>query len=259
MTDTEVIMTNWLLQHLRLSFIATSDPAGPMLSIDDSESLFADLWNAQVDLEEKKRNGSVRKRQAEFSTHRVEVVEQLNRIDIMWMSKSSLEMASLEGNVADAALAPMAEFKSFLEVFTVLSNKLQNVSRIAIGGISYIPTQNVNESYEILASFLPKLNIVFGEVSDFAIQLNRPLQLKLSEILSIKLNRICSLASMSSKILAGTNPESVSEIQANYWTQIQFDINTDAGNRISFSSEERQKIENELIEGILYVINEKIH
>ncbi|MFT9447806.1 hypothetical protein [Gluconobacter japonicus] len=251
-------MTDWLLQHLRLSFIATSEPASMMLPPDESESLFSDVWGVEVELDEKKRGNLFRRRQANLASSRIEIIEQHNRTDIMWMSQSSLEMASFEGNIAQAALGKASEIEAFLNVFGVLASKFATTSRMALGGIAFIPKNTIHEAYAVLSDYVPNLKIEFGKVKDFSIQINRPTSESIDENLSFDVNRIINLNAMSSKFMAGTSPDSMNETTADNWAQLQFDINTDSAHKNTFTNDQKITIKKLLIEGLDFVLNHGI-
>lgn len=218
----------WLIQHLRLSFFSSDDrpTANP-------EPLFLDLTGVEPEVEEWRGGRIFHRRVAVVGDRRVELVEQPYRVDFVQIGQQNLDVAAVSGSIEDASLGTQESLPGLMASAGIISSRVSNPIRVALGGLFFVPTQSVTESYQILGQAFPNLDLVPERTSDFTIQMNRFRQSKAFP--GLRVNRLSTWQAVTMSLLSEAG--ATVRQDGSHWVQAVLDVNTDAANRAVFGQD----------------------
>lgn len=219
-------MEDWYLHHCRLSMIGAGVQ---LLRPEAAEAVFRDLFGSDHEVDEYRSNRTVRRRQGQADRLRVDLLEQPGRVDATWMSLAPLEAIGVEA-ADEIAIGKLEAIQNFHDQAIKLFEASSDVHRVACGGVLFLPAKSPSESYNQMQRLVPKLNLSYEQVGDFMLQLNRFRNFDAAP--NLRLNRLFTLNSLRSALIQHPAPLTSSALTqiGGCWTQLAFDVNSDASN-----------------------------
>lgn len=228
-------MTEWLVQHLRLSIISELNDA---IKLHEQKDCFEDLFGIEPELDERRKGPDMRRRQGKKDAIRFELREQPSRVDLFWMGPTPLEAVAEKGEIRAASIGELNEILTyFLEKNQDIFSKCQNPIRLALGGVIYSPAETTEQCYDLMQTLVPGMELSYGKVSDFQLQINRHVVSNTKP--GLQINRLSILNSQRSSVFFGAGAVIDDRGQSGFnWTQLVEDLNTAPDNREVYTEEE---------------------
>lgn len=235
-------MSDWLVQHLRLSVMTEVSEA---LVPEQSDTCFETIFGVEAEVDERRKKPEMRRRCGARDEFRYELREAPSRFDLFWGGPTPLEAMAEKGEIQVASIGKLKDvLPKFITSVADIFPMCQKPIRLALGGLIYLPVATTGEGYKVMQKLVPSLDLTYGKVSDFQLQINRPVE---SEVKTgTRINRLSVLNSPRSSVIFGAGAV-INETSSGYhWTQIVEDINTDPANKNVYSDEECNEFIREL-------------
>lgn len=170
------------------------------------------------------------------------------RIDFIYISmksNSGSKMADINLGLFNDV---MGKFFSIISKFLILDN-CPTAQRIAFGCNCFIPTETRISGYELLDSYLPKVEVDSVNSSDFLYQINRRRQSKIVSNLSINRLTQWHVAQYGSAIIsqAHNGQQLIDLNEKEYSVNLELDINSQQDNMSELNRDTQIKLLEELI------------
>ncbi len=159
--------------------------------------------------------------------------------------------APIEDLLKTQSFPVMGNFDEILVDFTQLAESwlmqpnLSPLKRIAFGADLVRNVTSLEEGYKQISSYLP-IEVKYNEITDFQLQLNKPIQSKTHSDLEINRLSIWNVLTANLKYSSVSEPSSVFTVPDKYYCHVSLDINTSQKYDKLFDLEKSLKIFQEL-------------